>query len=68
MTLHRGDPVLYQGERMIVKVVPGDGRVVVEDDAGFAIVAPVDKVQPVGYTATVDSDGWVRSLEEIEGA
>jgi hypothetical protein len=60
-----GDPVMYRGERMLVKRV-GETIVIVEDDEGASIAVDQDKVQPIGYTAIVDSDGWVRSLEDTD--
>lgn len=69
MTLHRGDRVLFRGEIHIVKRVDDAdpvGRVVIEDDEGFAFSVRVNEVTRPGYTATVDSDGWVRDIEDEE--
>jgi len=43
-----------------------DLLVTIEDEYGMAFTVPSAYVSPRGYTATVDSDGWVRSLEDSD--
>ncbi len=62
--MKRGDPVLYRGERYLVKDVISPTWPIIEDDDGFAFAVDPAELTPIGYTAVVDSDGWVRSIED----
>ena len=64
MNLHRGDPVLWHANRYLVKDVISPTWLTIEDDDGFAFAVDPEQLTPLGYTVTVDSDGWVRSLED----
>lgn len=59
MSLHVGEPFMWHGEWYRIKEV-ADDHYVIQDDEGFAIVVERD----LGYTATVDGEGNVTSLED----
>jgi predicted secreted protein len=60
--------VLYRGEPCQVKrtFTDADGVKwhVLEDDEGLAFMAGDMEVEPIGYSAAVDADGYVTSLED----
>lgn len=69
MTLHRGDTFVWKGREVIVKRID-QGEVTVEDEYGLAFVIDYEPTMvprsQTGYTATVDSDGWVKSFEDTD--
>lgn len=60
---HRGDALIHRGQRVVIREVR-ETTLRVEDEEGFAYVIPIPDP---GYTAEVDGEGWVTSIENREG-